>query len=364
MIIGIDGNEANTKKRVGAGQYAYNILLELHRLDSKNQYYIYLKNQPLQDMPIISHNWHYLVFGPKFLWTKLALPWKLYTQKIKLDLFFSLNHYSPSISPFPTIPTIHDLGYLSYPQQFNRRDLYQLIHWTRKSIRKAKRIIAVSQFTKNEIIKTYHTPANKITVAYNGVGKALDISPRITSKILNKFKIKKPFFLYLGTLKPNKNINLIIKAITQLPHHQLVIAGKKGWLYHDIFQLVIDLKLENRVIFTDFVNEREKWALYKNAVALVIPSLYEGFGIPAIEAQKGGLPVIASRIPIYEEILGKSALLINPLNSDELVNAFKTVQNDAVAQKLIKAGFKNAAKFTWAKTAHSILKCFYDAKNS
>ncbi|HPD45181.1 MAG TPA: glycosyltransferase, partial [Candidatus Woesebacteria bacterium] len=92
--------------------------------------------------------------------------------------------------------------------------------------------------------------------------------------------------------------------------------------------------------------------------------LYEGFGIPAIEAQKGGLPVIASRIPIYEEILGKSALLINPLNSDELVNAFKTVQNDAVAQKLIKAGFKNAAKFTWAKTAHSILKCFYDAKNS
>jgi len=363
MIIGIDGNEANSKRRVGAGQYAYNVLLELHRIDTKNQYYIYLKKKPQKDLPSQNKNWHYLVFGPKFIWTKLALPLKLYTQKIKLDLFFSLTHYSPSFCPFPTIPTIHDIGYLNFKDQFTKKDLYQLINWTKKSIRQAKAIIAVSQFTKNEITKTYSIDKKKIFVAYNGVGQARMIPDRIGSKILEKFKIEKPYFLYLGTLKPNKNIPFIVKAMKNFPNHKLVIAGKKGWLFEDIYKVVTDLKLEKQVIFTDFINETEKWTLYKNAQALVIPSLYEGFGIPAIEAQKTKLPVIASNIEVYKEILGNSAILVNPNNMEELTKALNDIQKDSLVNNLIKAGFKNSAKFTWTNTAKSILKCFYDTKN-
>jgi len=364
MIIGIDGNEANVKKRVGVGQYAYNTLLELHKLNTKDQFYIYLKKNPHRDMPQANKNWQYIVIGPKILWTKIALPFKLFTQKIKLDLFFSLAHYSPMFSPVPTIPTIHDLGYLAYSKQFNKKDLYQLTQWTKKSIKKATRIVSVSQFTKNEILKTYNYPKNKIFVAYNGVGTSLNIPSRIALKILEKFKIEKPYFLYLGTLKPNKNIPFIIKAMPKFPNFKLVIAGKKGWLYDDIFKLVADLKLENRVIFTDFINESEKWALYQHATALTIPSLYEGFGIPAIEAQICNLPVIASSIPVYKEILGESAILINPKNKEELVAALKNVQQEPLRSKLIKAGQKNAAKFTWTNTAKSILKCFYDTKNN
>lgn len=363
MIIGIDGNEANSKRRVGAGQYAYNVLLELHRIDTKNQYYIYLKKKPQKDLPSPNKNWHYLVFGPKFLWTKLALPLKLYTQKIKLDLFFSLTHYSPSLCPVPTVPTIHDIGYLNFKDQFTKKDLYQLINWTKKSIRKAKAIVAVSQFTKNEIIKTYGIDKKKIFIAYNGVGQARMIPDRIGSKILEKFKIEKPYFLYLGTLKPNKNIPFIVKAMKNFPNHKLVIAGKKGWLFEDIFKLVTELKLEQQIIFTDFINETEKWTLYKNAQALVVPSLYEGFGIPAIEAQKTKLPVIASNIEVYKEILGESAILINPLKTEELIKALNDIQINSLAKKLIKAGLKNSAKFTWTNTAKSILKCFYDTKN-
>lgn len=364
MLIGIDGNEANVKKRVGAGQYAYNSLLELNRIDHKNTYFIYLKNKPLKDMPTANKNWHYIVCGPKYLWTKIALPLRLFTQKIKLDLFFSLTHYSPSFSPVPTIPTIHDLGYLTYQDQFNKKDLYQLINWTRQSIKKATRIIAVSEFTKNEIAKIYSIPKNKISVAYNGVGKSRNVSSRISQKILQKFNIQKPYFLYLGTLKPNKNIPFIIKSMVDFPDIKLVIAGKKGWLFDEIFKVVSDLKLEKQIIFTDFINETEKWVLYKNALALVIPSLYEGFGIPAIEAQECGLPVIASDIPVYQEILGDSAILVNPNNQKELSKALTDIQKPEIKNKLIKLAYKNAKQFTWTNTAHSILKCFYDTKNN
>ena len=363
MIIGIDGNEANVKKRVGAGQYAYNSLLELHRIDQKNQYYIYLKTKPLKDMPAINKNWHYIICGPKYLWTKIALPFRLFTQKIKLDLFFSLTHYSPSFSPVPTIPTVHDLGYLSFQSQFNKKDLYQLINWTKQSIKKATKIIAVSEFTKNEIIKTYSISKDKISVAYNGVGKSRNVSSRITQKILQKFNIQKPYFLYLGTLKPNKNIPFIIKSMVNFPNIKLVIAGKKGWLFEEIFKLVTDLKLEKQIIFTDFINETEKWALYKNALALVIPSLYEGFGIPAIEAQECGLPVIASNIPVYKEILSNTAILVDPYKQKELTQALGNIQKPEIKDKLIKLAYKNASKFTWTNTAKSILKCFYDTKN-
>ena len=125
MIIGIDGNEANVTNRVGVGQYAFHSLLALYDLDQTNQYHIYLKNPPLTDLPPQRKNWQYHVFGPSFLWTKIALPLHLYLDQIKLDLFYSPSHYSPMFSPFPTVPTIHDLGYLQFPQQFTKKDFYQ-----------------------------------------------------------------------------------------------------------------------------------------------------------------------------------------------------------------------------------------------
>lgn len=357
MIIGLDGNEANEKVRVGIHQYAYNLLLKLNQLDKKNQYVVYLKNPPSSDMPKSSPNWQYKVFGPQKFWTRFALPLHLYTQKQKLDLFFSPGHYTPWLCPFPIVPTIHDLGYLYFKDQFTKKDLYQLINWTDSSIKKAVHIFCVSEFTKKEIIKLYHIDPVKITVAYNGVGE-----PVFDKNTLSKFNLTDPYFLYLGTLKPSKNIPFLIKSFAKyikhhrISEHKLVIAGKKGWLFEDIFNTVRLQKIEDRVIFTDYVTEAEKWTLLKNASATVIPSLYEGFGIPVIESMKVGTPVIASNIPSLKEVVGDAGIYIDPKNKNSLSLAFKKILRQEVKKSCALAGYKQAKKFTWDNTADSVLK--------
>lgn len=359
MLIAIDGNEANQLIRAGVGQYAFHILNNLAKLDQQNQYLIYLKNKPLPDMPKESTNWHYLVFGPKRLWTKFALPLHLFAQKTKPDIFFSPNQYSPLFSPCPTIPTIHDIGYLSFPQHFTKKDLYQLTYWTKSSLDKAKHIVAVSEFTKNELVKTYHLNPKKISVVYNGVNSPPTSSMKIED---SRLKIKSPFFLSVGTLKPNKNIPYILTAFSQFsqnnPSYSLVIAGGKGWLFDEIFNKVKDLKLESKVTFTGFVDGQTKWQLYQKASATLIPSLYEGFGIPAIESQRLKTPVIASNIPPLKEILGPSALYVDPQNPDSLVNKMEEIKNPDIRQKLISLGYLQSQKFTWENSAKTLIKLF------
>lgn len=362
MIIGIDGNEANLPIKVGVGQYAFNILWELYRQDDKNTYHIYLKSPPATDLPPATPNWIYHVFGPQKLWTKLALPLYLYLQNFSLDFFISPSHYSPHFSPYPTIPTIHDLGYLDTPEQFNRKDIYQLIHWTKRSIRQAHRIIAVSEFTKNEIHRIYQVPLDQIIVVPNGVGQKPILSRATVTQVLKKYSLHSRFFITLGTLKPNKNIPFLLESFHQFlstsssrAKYQLVIAGKKGWLFHEIFTKVSQLKLKKKVVFTDYITETEKWALLQSAWATVLPSTYEGFGIPAIESQLVNTPVIASQIPAYQEVLQKSALLIDPHQPATLVKALQLICQSPIQKKLIIQGQKTAKLYTWQKSAKTLI---------
>jgi glycosyltransferase involved in cell wall biosynthesis len=363
MIIGIDGNEANIHNRVGVGQFAFHIIQALNHLDPQNQYIVYLKNPPLPDLPPESPRWHYRVFGPKKLWTKVALPINLYLHTLKPDLFFSPSHYSPHFSPIPTIPTIHDLGYLNYPQQFTRKDLAQLTNWTKDSIFKASRLVCVSEFTKSEIQKIYHVDPSRISVVPNGVDQNLALPPlKSDQKTLQKFHIQKPYFLYLGTLKPSKNIPFLIKSYAIFtktnPSHKLVIAGKKGWLFEDIFQVVKDHHLNDSIIFTDYLTEPEKWSLYRQATCTIIPSLYEGFGIPALESMKVGTPVISSSIPALKEVIGPSGLYIDPFQPQTLANALHQIIKPEVRNQQSKSGLSRVRLFTWQKSASILLGVF------
>ena len=366
MLIGIDGNEANIKNKVGVGQYAFQLIWHLYKLDTKNQYIIYLKDQPLSNLPKPRKNWSYKVFGPSKLWTRLALPIHLFTQKAQLNLFYSPSHYSPKFSPFPTVPTVHDIGYLQYQNQFTKKDLYQLINWTKESLKKAAHIITVSQFSKDEIIKTYKLDPEKISIAYNGVEEPLKINQKTQQKILSSYHLtSNNYYLYLGTLKPNKNIPFLVKSYSlylksniQHLESKLVIAGKKGWLFDEIFATVKKEGIENNVVFTDFVTEAQKWTLYQNAIASVLPSTYEGFGIPAIESMKVGTPVIVSNIPPFKEVVGDSGLIINPTDSNDLCQKIINISNPEVRQKFSKLGKIKADKFTWNSTAKSVLQVF------
>ncbi len=360
LNIGIDANEANQNIRVGVGQYAYNLLLELEKLDKKNNYLIYLKNPPLPDLPASRQNWQYKIFGPQKLWTKIALPLKLFTQPQKLDFFFTPAHYSPHFSPFPTIPTIHDLGYLDTPDQFNKKDIHQLVHWTKHSLNHAKHIVAVSQFTKNELTRIYGIPAQKISLVQNGINTNIKVDYQTLPKTLAKFKITKPYFLYLGTLKPNKNIPFILKSFKEFlktdQTHQLVIAGKKGWLFNEIFATVKNLDLQKEVVFTDYISEEEKWQLYSKATCSLLPSTYEGFGIPALETMLIGTPIIASHIPPLKEVIADKGLFIDPNKQLEFTKAMHEVKKNR--QKYQTGLRQQALKFTWTNSAKQLISVF------
>lgn len=365
MLIGIDGNEANISTRVGVGQYAFNVLKKLYELDKNNQYIVYLKDQPLPDLPASNSNWQYRVFGPKKLWTRFALPIFLFFQTEKLDLFFSPSHYSPLFCPCPTIPTIHDLGYLTSKGQFTKKDLYQLTNWTIQSIKKSKHILTVSQFSKDEIIKTYNVNPEKISIAYNGVDTPPKIDQKTQKEILSSYNAEpKNYFLYLGTLKPNKNIPFLIKSFAQYLKQvknnniKLVIAGKKGWLFEEIFQTVKQEGIVNQVVFTDYVNDPQKWTLYQNAIASVLPSTYEGFGIPAIESMKIGTPVIVSTIPPFKEVVKDSGLFIDPNDQADLVKKMISMSDSKIQQKYSRLGIVQADKFSWTNSAKSIMNVF------
>ncbi|RJR24532.1 glycosyltransferase family 1 protein [Candidatus Microgenomates bacterium] len=364
MIIGIDANEANQKNRVGIGQFAFNVVKNLEKIDGKNSYIVYLKEPPLSDLPKEREGWKYKIFGPGKLWTQIALPVKLFTQKEKIQLFYSPSHYAPRLSPFPTVISIMDLWHHRHPEQFDKKDLYQLIRWEKYSVEKAKKIITISEFSKSEIIKFYGVKAEKISVAYPGFDSfELNEKEDMVKKVKERFGIKKDYLLYLGTLQPKKNIEGIIQGFAQAKNTKdklLIIAGKKGWHYERIFELVKKLKIEDKVIFPGFISEEEKPFLIAGASVFVFPSFYEGFGIPVLEAMSLKVPVVTSSEASLPEVGGKAAIYCNPYSIEEIAFAFDKALglNKTKRNEIIALGLEQTKKFSWENCALTILKTF------
>lgn len=368
MLIGIDGNEANVAKRVGSGQYGFELLWHLNKLAKNDTFFVYLKNPPLSDLPPSSSHWSYRVFGPKKIWTQFALPLNLYFKKPRPDVFFTPTHYAPRFCPVPQVVTIFDLSYIHYPELFRKQDLYQLQNWSTYSIKKAKVILTISQSSKEDIINHYKVDSKKVVVTYPGYDKGL-FKPvkdeRQITQVKKKFSIKGDYIFFLGTIQPRKNLIKLLEAVGQLINNsafsvknfQLVIAGKKGWLYDEFFQKLDDPKLKNRVIVTDYVSDQDLPALFSGAKAFVLPSLWEGFGIPVVEAMACGCPVVVSKVSSLPEVVSEAGVLVDPMLTESIKEGIeKVIGNNTFAQDLAQKGLKRAQKFSWEKCAKETLQ--------
>ncbi len=366
MIIGIDGNEANVQHRVGVSVYTYELLKYFHSKSHKDlKFRVYLRNKPYKDLPAEHDFFSYTVVRSPFLWINAVLPMYLSFDK-KIDLFFSPAHYVPRFVKIPTVVTIHDLSYILYPEEFVKKELYKLINWTRYAVNQSQKIIAVSNTTKDDICHYYTIPEEKITVIYNGFTRRKMCDDKKIIDIQNVNIYKDPYFLFVGTVQPRKNIQTILHAFKLLlkknPELKLIIVGKKGWLYDKIFTVAQELHLEKSAVFTNFIPEEDIPYLYCYAQSLILPSLYEGFGLPILEAMSLGCPVIASNTSSLPEIGGNACLYVNPLETLELKEAMETLLTDSKRRNdLIAKGKVRIQDFSWEKCGKETLKLLTSA---
>ncbi len=368
MRIWIDGYEANVPQRLGSGQVAFQLLKSLEKLDQNNEYTILLPSEPMSDFPPERVGWRYRILKPHRLWTRIALPLALFSARKKPDLFFTPTHYGPWKSPVKNIITIFDLAFLHFPLMFPKTDLYKLENWTRSSVQKAGHIITISESTKTSIVDHYHQPKRKITVAYPGYNNQLNRPVNDQKKIdaiKEKYGVEGKYILFVGTVQPRKNLKRLIEAFKKIENVKLVVVGKtsgegrQGWMYEEILALPKELGIEHKIIFAGFVPDEELVYLMNGATAYALPSLWEGFGIPVVDAMACGIPVIVSNISSLPEVVGKAGLQVDPKSVDQIEQAIRLISTDKkLWQKQVKLGLEQAKQFSWEKMAKKVLHVF------
>ncbi|MBU4349105.1 glycosyltransferase family 4 protein [bacterium] len=379
MKILIDASSI-VNKTTGAGQYSLQLLKALSEIDDKNEYFIVLQQTLKDTHPIYTlrnKSNFYLIkgntpsVGPKkqFYYYKL-----LRRNCFKFDLLHSLNSELPLYCNVKTIVTIYDLKYIKYPYFFDDFSIIKsryLKYTMKKGAEKANKIIAVSQSTKKDIINLLGIEQEKIRVIYAASNLELYSQKNYNisnSKILKKYSIKKPYFLYVGEKRPHKNLKGLIQAFALFKHKYdrwntyLVITGKKYSSYNEYIYEAEKLKIMDSLIFTEFVPDEYLKVVYSEAEALLLISFYEGFGIPILEAMECGTPVITSNISSMPEVAGDAAILVDPNNPEKIADAMYKVRTiDGLREGLIKKGFRRVKDFSWQKAARQVLELYKKA---
>ena len=366
MIIGIDGNEANVEHLVGVSVYTHRLLEYFHSKSTESlQFTVYLKEPPCSHMPKQTEYFTYTVIPGPFLWSRIFFPIHLLSNKP--DVLFCPAHYSPPAYTGKLVVTIHDLSYYYFPDEFLKKDLYKLKNWTADSIKKADRIIAVSKTTKKDIAREFHDVQAPVTVVYNGFDTP---ERKKESGILKKLNLEEnQFLLFVGTLQPRKNASILIEAL-QLLHLKekklkLVLVGKQGWLYEDIMEKAHSSDVADSILFTGYLPDEDVQTLYKKALCFVHPSLYEGFGIPVLEAMAGECPVICSQESSLPEIAGDAALYFDPRNAQQLSEQVqRLLHSKTLANELIGKGLDRISLFSWDQCGEETLRLIKEVASS
>ncbi len=369
QTIGIDASRAVIAQRTGTEHYSASLLAALARLPEAEPFNFKLyvnidsageaRERLGFDLP---PNWRVVAAPFPRMWTHLRLSWEMLRKPP--GLLFVPSHVVPLWHPRRTVVTVHDLGYLEYPQAHTRGSRLYLHLSTFFSARSARRVIVISEATKRDLIRHYRVPASKIRVVYHGrdpiFAPVEDTARR--AEVAAKYGVREPYCIHVGTLQPRKNLGLLVEAwdllrgrMEQPP--QLLLAGKRGWLYDSLFEMVQTRGLADLVRFADYVERDDLPALYSGALALTFPSLYEGFGLPPLEAMSCGTPVIASTATSVPEVVGYGGLLLDPHDPQAWAEAVQRLAGDpGLRAELRRKGLQRASHFTWERCARETLQ--------
>ena len=362
FLIGIDASRSVIRQPTGTELYSrYLIEALLDRAPDRYSFRLYF-NQPPQSAigrqsSVVSSQQSAIRIMPfPRLWTHLRLSTEMLLHRP--DLLFVPAHVLPLIHPRRSVVTVHDLGYVYFPEAHPPRQRWYLDRSTRWHAATAAHLLADSAATRRDLVEKYQAKSDKITVAYPGLDPSVRRvdDPNEIARVKAKYHIDCDYVLYLGTIQPRKNLQRLITAFLQLPtsNFQLLMAGKPGWYSKQLLQYAND-----RVKFIGYVDAADKNALLSGATAFVFPSLYEGFGFPVLEAMACGVPVLCSNTSSLPEVAGDAAMLINPLEVEDIARGLSEItSNEDLRRKLIELGDQQAKRFTWQACADVALNVF------
>jgi glycosyltransferase involved in cell wall biosynthesis len=355
-LVGIDGSRLNVKEKTGTEHYSTELIKALAALNSPDPIRIYVNGKCLPSGTEIPGEPVFLPF-PRF-WTIVRL--SLEMRRCPADVLFVPSHTVPPIHP-KSVVTIHDLGYLKVPSAHPRWLRMRLDWSTRWNVTAATGIIAVSNVTLRDMVESYDVDPARVRVIHLGVSP--DYLPHDDSSVAairTRLDLPPRFILSLGTIQPRKNFARLVEAFDALctrgfPHH-LVIVGKPGWMSESIFERFAKSRQARRIHYLGYLPRSDLPAVYSAADLLLFPSLYEGFGLPALEAMACGTPVVASTAGALPEICASAARYIDPLDVADIAAATESVLSDSsLHQSLRVAGLLRAAEFSWTQCAKQTL---------
>jgi glycosyltransferase involved in cell wall biosynthesis len=358
MLIGIDASRAFAKERTGIEEYSYQIIKCLRQDLSKTRVVLYLRPRQVVDfdLPV---GWRVKKIHFPFLWTQLGLSLEILFHPI--DVLFVPAHVTPIFQPRKTIVTVHGLEYEFFPQSYSFWERFYMRWSIKLSCRRAKKVIVVSENTKKDLMRLYRVSENKIRVIYEGISEEIqNFQLHPPEHWINKNK--SPYLLFIGRLEARKNITGIIEAFEILKEkyhlpHQLILVGKRGYGYKAIKVKIGESKFRKDIKEVGFVSEEEKIELLRGAEVFLFPTFYEGFGLPILEAQALGVPVVTSDLSSMPEIAGAGALLVDPRSPEKIAEAVQCLVSQCeVRSVIIKKGRENTARFSWKQCAQAIAR--------
>ncbi len=366
----------------GVARYSRSLVTALTQLDRRNSYRLFYGRLGLprktpeyaRMRTLLEHFGNVEVreipLSPRHLniiWQRARLPLPLDALIGRADVVHSPDFLGPPLLRGRSIITIHDLSFMVVPEYSDPGNREYLRAALPRSIQRAHRVVAVSEATRQDVIRLFGVKPQKVVTIPNGVDTDFrpltnrelnQLAPRLRQQLL----LPSHFILNVGTLEPRKNLLRLLGAYARMRArgtqrgHDLVLAGRKGWMYEDIFRKVEELGLKDNVHFLDYVPDEDLNTLYNLATLFVYPSLYEGFGLPVLEAMACATPVITSKGGALGEVAGNAALLIDPQSEESIAAALETVlEREEVRAFLQEAGPNRAANFPWTATARQML---------